>query len=253
MSEMLRNIRLLISYDGTEFSGWQKQTPGTRTVQDEIERALEKIHGEKIILTGSGRTDAGVHAAGQTANFRTGIKNMDAARFVPALNSLLPHDVRILESAVTCPDFHSRFDAKYRTYRYFIIPVRRAMPWETRYAWQIRHQPRLDLLNAYASLLHGETDCTFFAVPGDKSHSRRRHIFNSVFWYEKDRLVYEITANAFLWKMVRSITGTFLFYEEKNLPPPDLLKLIQSGERSKTGPTAPPQGLFLWKCRYFRD
>ena len=250
---MPRNIRLSIAYDGTGFSGWQKQAAGTRTVQDEIEKALEKIHREKTTLTGSGRTDAGVHAAEQTANFHTPLMNMEAGRFVPALNGLLPPDIRILDSREAGPDFHSRFDAKFRTYRYQIVPARRAMPWELRYAWQIWRQPELDVLNNYARILSGETDCTFFAVPGDKSHSRSRHIFNSIFFYEADHLVYEITANAFLWKMVRSIAGTFLYYEEKKLPPDELKKLIVSGDRSKTGPTAPPQGLFLWKCGYYRE
>ena len=253
VSESDRNIRLLIAYDGTEYAGWQRQASGINTVQGVIENALEKIHKKKISLTGSGRTDAGVHARGQTANFHTSIKNMEACRFVPALNSLLPRDVRILHAEETHLDFHSRFDAKFRTYRYFINPGFPAMPWELRYAWQIWHKPRLDVLNSYAALLHGETDCTVFAVPGDKSHSRSRYIHNSVFWFENSMLVYEITANAFLWKMVRSITGTFLFYEEKNLCAEDLQKIILSGDRSKAGPTAPANGLFLWRCEYYRE
>jgi len=245
------NIRLLISYDGTGFAGWQRQAEGIRTVQGEIEKALEKIHREKVTIAGSGRTDAGVHAAGQTANFRTNINSMPASRFVPALNSLLPHDIRILEAAETGVDFHSRFDARSRTYRYFIIAGRQAMPWELRYAWQIRGAPDLERLNSYAGLLRGETDCTTFAVPGDKSLSRFRYIFNSVFWIEGNRLIFEITANAFLWKMVRSILGTFLFYGDKNYTPDEMLKIIESRDRSLAGPTAPAQGLFLWKTEYY--
>lgn len=248
-----RNIKLIVAYDGTDFSGWQKQAGDSRTVQGEIEKALLKIHKRPVALTGSGRTDAGVHAARQTANFYTTINSMDSGRFVPALNSLLPSDIRILSAVETRQDFHSRFDAKYRVYRYYIIPGIPALPWELRYAWQIWRCPKIDILNSYAGLLHDETDCTIFAVPGDKSHSRSRCIFNCVFWYENNRLVFEISANAFLWKMVRSIVGTLLFYEEKNLPGEDLRKMILSGDRSLAGPTAPANGLFLWKIGYYRE
>jgi tRNA pseudouridine38-40 synthase len=244
-----RNIRLRISYDGTGFSGWQKQA-NTRTVQGVIEEALEKIHKEKIALTGSGRTDAGVHAAGQVANFFTSIKSMEAGRFVPALNRLLPQDIRILEAVETYKDFHSRFDAKYRTYRYYIITGFEALPWDLRYSWRIWRRPQLSTLNAYAGLFRGETDCTVFAVPGDKSLSRKRYIYNAVFWAEGKYLVFEITANAFLWKMVRSVVGTILFYEEKNLPCDENKKNITSGDRSLAGPTAPAAGLFLWNIGY---
>ena len=251
-AEGSRNIRLLIAYDGTDFSGWQKQAPAVRTVQGVIEKALETIHKKKTTLTGSGRTDAGVHAAGQTANFFTPIKSMEAGRFVPALNRLLPQDVRILEAREAQDDFHSRFDVRNRTYRYFIIPGRNALPWEPRYAWIIHRKPRLERLNRYAGLLHGEMDCTTFAVPGDKSLSRSRYINGAVFWMHGGNLVFEITANAFLWKMVRSIVGTLLFYEEKALPGDELKSIIDSGDRSLAGPTAPAAGLFLWRIDYNR-
>ena len=248
-----RNIRLLAAYDGTDFSGWQKQAGSRRTVQGEIENALHKIHKEKIILHGGGRTDAGVHAAGQTANFHTTIASIEAERFVPALNRLLPHDVRILDACEIRTDFHARFNAKCRTYRYYFICGRKAMPWELRYAWQIWHRPNLNVLNSYASLLRGEIDCSMFAVPGDKSLSRSRHINNAVFWFDGDKLVFEITANAFLWKMVRSIAGTLLFYEEKNASRGEVKAMIESKDRSLAGPTAPAAGLFLWKIEYYRD
>ena len=245
-----RNIRLRIAYDGTDFSGWQRQAPGARTVQGVIEKALDVIHKEKINLTGSGRTDAGVHAAGQIANFYSSIHTMEAGRFVPALNRLLPRDVRILEAEEARHGFHSRFDTKYRTYRYYIIPGRPCLPWELRYSWQIHRPVCLETLNKYAGLLHGEMDCTVFAVPGDKSLSRRRYIYNSVFWVEGNRLVFEITANAFLWKMVRSIVGTLLFYEEKGVSLEEFQKIIGSKDRALAGPTAAPEGLFLWKVEY---
>jgi tRNA pseudouridine38-40 synthase len=241
-----------VAYDGTDFSGWQRQGQ-ERTVQGVIEAALEKLHKKPVTLTGSGRTDAGVHAAGQVANFYTSIKSMEAPRFVPALNSLLPRDVRILEARETGPDFHARFDARLRTYRYYFITGREALPWELRYARQLRRQPDVPLLNSYARLFRGEMDCSAFAVPGDKSKSRARYISRASFFVEGGKLVFEIGANAFLWKMVRSIVGTLIRFEEKKLRPNFLREVIESRDRNLAGPIAPPEGLFLWKINYYRD
>ncbi|MDR2536145.1 MAG: tRNA pseudouridine(38-40) synthase TruA [Treponema sp.] len=249
-TRFLRNIRLLIAYDGTDFSGWQRQNRN-RTVQGTLETALEKLHKHSVSTAGSGRTDAGVHAAGQTAHFYTDIQNIQAERFVPALNGLLPQDLRILHAQESRYDFHARFDAKSRTYRYCLICGRRGLPQELRYGLQIWRRPRLDLLNAYARLLRGELDCSVFAVPGDPSKSRSRCFFGASFFMQGDTLVFEITANAFLWKMVRSIVGTLLYYEEKALPPIEFKYILSSGDRRLAGPTAPPQGLTLWKVRYY--
>jgi tRNA pseudouridine38-40 synthase len=253
---MGRNIKILVAYDGTGFCGWQKQESAggspRRTVQGIIERALETMHHEPVNLTGSGRTDSGVHAAGQVANFITTIKNIDPARFVPAMNGLLPQDVRILAAAETLPNFHARFDASMRTYRYHFICARHALPHESRYNLQLWRHPRIGLLNAYGRLLLGERDCTVFAASGDASKSRYRYISRAYFFVEGGRLLFEISANAFLWKMVRSIAGTFLHYEERETPPETLRDIIASGDRSLAGPTLPPQGLFLWKIDYYR-
>jgi tRNA pseudouridine38-40 synthase len=253
-SGQTRNIRLLICYDGADFSGWQRQAgkgeDRDRTVQGEIEKALEVIHREKIRLTGSGRTDAGVHAAGQTANFFTGIDSMAACRFVPALNSLLPRDVRILEAAEAAPGFHARFDARTRTYRYFFVCGRDALPHESRCSLRLRRHPRLDILNAYGRELLGERDCTVFAGAGDKSASRRRYVRAARFFIEGNTLIFETSANAFLWKMVRSMAGTMLHYEEKGISPGEFRAIADSGDRSLAGPTLPPQGLFLWRVDY---
>jgi tRNA pseudouridine38-40 synthase len=256
--ETLRNIRLLIAYDGTDFSGWQRQegkngggqTKRERTVQGEIESALAVLHKHPIALTGSGRTDAGVHAKAQTANFYTGITGMEAGRFVPALNSLLSPDVRIMEASEAQPEFHARFDAVSRTYRYFFISRRRVLPWERRYAYQLWRQPDISILNEYCRFLRGEFDCTVFATSTDKSRSRYRYLYNACFFAEKDRLVFEIRANAFLWKMVRSIGGTLLFYEEKKTSLETFRSIISSGKRELAGPTLPPEGLFLWSIEY---
>jgi len=253
----MRTIRLLVAYDGTDFCGWQRQegqgASAPRTVQGVIEDALETMHGHPVAATGSGRTDSGVHAAGQVAHFCTDIASIPAPRFVQALNGLLSQDVRILEAAEATADFHARFDARTRTYRYFFVCGRHALPHESRYALQLWRHPRINLLNAYCRLLLGERDCSIFAAAGDTSKSRSRYISHAAFFAEGSHLVFEISANAFLWKMVRSITGTFLHYEERATPPEQLRDIIASGSRDQAGPTLPPQGLFLWKVDYYRQ
>ncbi|MDR2798940.1 MAG: tRNA pseudouridine(38-40) synthase TruA [Treponema sp.] len=246
-----RNIRLLLAYDGTDFSGWQRQE-GTRTVQGTLESALEGLHKQKISLIGSGRTDAGVHAAGQVAHFYTHIRTIPPERFVPALNRLLPQDIRVLGAQESCFDFHARFDAKSRTYRYYLICGRPGLPQELRYAYQLWRHPRIDRLNSYARLFKGELDCSVFAQSRDPSNSRSRYIFGACFFIQGNMLVFEITANAFLWKMIRSILGTLLHYEEQGLSIEDFKAILRSGDRSLAGPTVPPQGLFLWNIVYYR-
>ena len=250
----MRNIKLLISYDGTDYCGWQKQAENNSSlisVQALIEAALEKIHKSPVVLTGSGRTDSGVHAAGQVANFQTNINSIKASRFVWALNGYLPRDIRILEAEEVPSGFHSRFDARSRTYRYNFICGRQALPDENRYALQLWHYPQINLLNDYCRLLLGERDCSVFAGAGDTSKTRSRYIFHAAFFIENRRLIFEITANAFLWKMVRSIAGTFIYHEERNTPPEKMREIINSGNRSLAGPTLPPNGLFLWHVAFY--
>ncbi|MCL2277285.1 MAG: tRNA pseudouridine(38-40) synthase TruA [Treponema sp.] len=256
---MNRNIKLIIAYDGTEFHGWQRQA-GFRTVQGEIENALFKMHGHHVGVSGCGRTDSGVHAKGQAANFITDIDSIPADRFSPALNSLLSRDARVLESSEVDINFHARFSAKSRLYRYqFLCGTSRDsgfsfLPYETRYNLRLRRYPSLEILNSYGRLLLGETDCSIFADSGDSAvtegRSKNRFIYSSYFYMEKDSLIFEIRANAFLRKMVRSVAGTFLRYEEIGAPPAKMREIIASGDRSLAGPTLPPCGLFLWNVEY---
>jgi tRNA pseudouridine38-40 synthase len=249
MNEVSRTIRLIIAYDGTAYCGWQRQKKNP-SVQQTLEKALERIHKHPVQLAGSGRTDSGVHAAGQAAHFITGIQGMEAERFVPALNKLLPGDLRVLSAAVVPTGFHARFDARARTYRYFFIGKRQALPWERRFALELFRQPDISLLNGYARLFRGEMDCSVFAVPSSAGRSRCRYLYGASFFAEGEKLVFEIRANAFLWKMVRSIAGTMLFYEEQKTSSEEFKRIISSGERKLAGPTLPPQGLFLWKIDY---
>ena len=249
----LRNIKLTLSYDGTRFAGWQRQDRkdrAVRTVQGEVERALAKIHKEHIPLTGSGRTDSGVHAVGQVANFYTDIASIPACRFVQAINALLPQDVRVLASEEAPESFNARFDARERTYRYFLHCSAQVAAHELPYCWPLFRRPNIQRLNEMAGLLNGELDCTSFAAAGDKSASKSRFLYGASFFPEGDKLIFEISANAFLWKMVRTVLGTLLELEKKDEGAELFRRVIESRDRRAAGMTAPAKGLFLWNVRY---
>ena len=253
----MRNILLTVSYDGTDFCGWQRQDKSdggkpVRTVQGEIEAALEKLHKTPVNLTGSGRTDSGVHAFAQAANFFSPIDSIPAERYVPALNAFLPNDIRIVDSREVAQDFSSRFSATSRTYRYF-IHTGNPFASEMRYVWPIHHKPDLEKLNKMASYLRGELDCATFAAAGDASLSTFRYIEDAHFYVESKNsevIVFEITANAFLWKMVRSIMGSLIFFEKSDKDPSYFKTVLDSRQRKMAGPTAPSQGLFLWEIKF---
>ena len=253
----MRNILLTVSYDGTDFCGWQRQDKSdggkpVRTVQGEIEAALEKLHKTPVNLTGSGRTDSGVHAFAQAANFFSPIDSIPAERYVPALNAFLPNDIRIVDSREVAQDFSSRFSATSRTYRYF-IHTGNPFASEMRYVWPIHHKPDLEKLNKMAGYLRGELDCATFAAAGDASLSTFRYIEDAHFYAEPKNpevIVFEICANAFLWKMVRSLTGSLIFFEKSGKEPEYFKEVLDSHDRSKAGPTAPPTGLFLYSVSF---
>lgn len=253
----MRNILLTISYDGTDFCGWQRQDKAdkgkpVRTVQGEIEKALEKIHKAHVNLTGSGRTDSGVHAFAQAANFFSSIDSIPEEKFTVALNSLLPSDIRIMSSKEVPEDFSARFSATSRTYRYF-FHTGNPLASEMRFVWPIYRKPNLDVLNKMASFLKGEVDCASFAAAGDKSLSTCRYIDGARFYFDEKNpeiLVFEITANAFLWKMVRTLAGSFLFFEKSGKSPEYFKEVLDAKDRSKAGPTAPANGLFLYKISF---
>jgi len=249
-----RNILLRISYNGTDFHGWQKQMQQGketfRTVQGEIERALAVLHKHPVELSGSGRTDAGVHACGQAAHFFTDIARIKPESFVPALNSALPKDVRIMEALHVSPLLHARFSARSRTYRYFLRYGKTVFAHELPYCWYIKREPDIDLLNKMASILSGELDCTTFSASGDQSLSKSRYIYTAHFFLEREYIVFEISANAFLWRMVRSVLGTLLHYEQQKRTKEDFEQALRSRDRRNAGETAPAQGLFLWTIDY---
>ena len=249
-SRDMRNIRLTLAYDGTDFAGWQRQKDA-RTAQEELEKALGTMHGHPVPTVAAGRTDSGVHARGQVANFYTDIRSIPAQRFLPALNKLLPRDLRILEAAEADYDFHSRYDARLRRYRYFTACGGAPDPARLRYAHFMRRRPDLAVLNRMASRLLGETDFTALSSARDESLSRSRFVHEASFRWEGESLVFEIAANAFLLRMVRSIVGCILDFEAGGRDGDDFAALLASRDRSAAGPTAPARGLFLWNVEYY--
>lgn len=253
----MRNILLYISYDGTDFCGWQKQftykkgraVSTVRTVQEEIEKVLAVLHKQPIDLQGSGRTDSGVHAVAQAANFFSPIDTISVKNYIPALNSLLPKDIRIMGVEEKDQDFNARFSAVTRTYKYF-MHCGDPLATDMRYVWPIYHYPNVDVLNQMASCLKGEIDCTTFASVKDKSLSKHRYLYDAKFYMEGDKLVFEIKANAFLWRMVRSITGSLISFEQKGYDAEYFERILKSQNRLKAGPTAPSTGLFLWDVSF---
>ena len=251
---MAKNILLTISYDGTDFCGWQRQD-SQRSVQGDLESALEKLFGQKINLQGSGRTDSGVHAKAQAANFLCPVDSIPDQNIPKALNNFLPRDVRVNEARAVAQDFSARFSATSRVYRYFILPKQIPCAAFNRYVWPINHQPNIKNLNDMAAVLRGELDCKTFAGAGDASLSTKRYIDKAIFFEEEDsfgqkKIVFEIEANAFLYRMVRSLTGTFIDFDKNKKGAADFKKALMSCDRSKAGPAAPPDGLFLWQVKF---
>ena len=252
----MQNILLTVSYDGTDFCGWQRQDKAdggkpVRTVQGEMESALEKMFSQKINLYGSGRTDSGVHAMGQAANFISPADGIPEENYIRALNGMLPRDIRILDVKKVAPDFNSRFCATSRKYRYFISTAAAVSADRSRYVWCIARKPDLDVLNDMCSCLKGETDCATFAAAGDQSLSTNRYIDGARFYVQDENtIVFEIEANAFLWKMVRSLTGSLIMGEKKGFDGQWFRNLLESRKRSNSIFTAPPDGLFLWEVRF---
>jgi len=257
----MRNILLKISYDGTDFCGWQRQDDvgggeAERTVQGEIEKALEKIHKQKTPLYGSGRTDSGVHGLGQAANFYSPVDSMPAENYIRALNAFLPEDIRILEAREVPEDFNSRKSATSRVYRYFISFGETNPANNSRFTWHVKnYTPNLERLNKLCLCLRGEIDCASFAASGDLSVSTFRYIDDAHFFMQKDiwgndLLVFQIEANAFLWKMVRTLTGTIVNLDKENKPEDSLQKILEAKDRKKAGVTAPPTGLFLYEIKF---
>jgi tRNA pseudouridine38-40 synthase len=245
----MRNIRLLLEYDGTAYHGWQRQK-NALTIQEVVETALARLTGEPVKVLGSGRTDAGVHAWGQVANFKTS-SHIPLKAFSAGLNSLLPRDIAVLDAAEAPPDFHARKSARIKTYEYRILNRTAPSPLNRRYAWVVRYLLNVAAMAQAAAVLPGEHDFSAFRASGGTPGSAVRQV-QAAAWRQGEggRLRFSITANGFLRGMVRSLVGTMVEIGQGKRPPADLLDLLRSGDRRLAGPTAPAQGLFLVEVVY---
>lgn len=248
----MKNFKLTIEYDGTGFHGWQRQKDD-RTVQGTIEAALETMTRQRVVLNGSGRTDAGVHALGQVANFRCET-TLTAPVFQNGLNSLLPQDVIILSCHSVPVDFHARYDARSKTYIYRILNRRLGAAVGRGYAWHIRPSLDLGAMQSAAARIVGRHDFKAFESTGSpRSHTRRT--VTRAEWSRKrhDFMEFAISADGFLRFMVRNLVGTLVEAGLGKIGSADFRQILLSLDRGRAGATAPPHGLFLKEVVYGPD
>jgi tRNA pseudouridine38-40 synthase len=251
----MRYFKLTIAYDGTDFHGWQIQT-GKPTIQGEIVNVLRRLTQENIVLHGAGRTDAGVHALGQVGSFRTQ-SALSAEEFQRALNALLPHSIRIVAAEEVGPEFNARWSARGKIYRYRLYRGKVVPPMLWRY---VLHYPfPLDeeaMRNAAARFAGTHDFASFAASTGseddDKERSTEREIFSAqlVRTPDNEELVFTVCGRSFLRYMVRKMVGTLLDVGRGKLKPEDIDRLYELRDRSKSGPTVPPQGLVMVEVQH---
>lgn len=252
--DRMRNLKLILSYDGSDFAGWQVQ-PDAVTVQGTLASAIGRITGEKVLPQGSGRTDAGVHALAQVVTFVTE-SSVPTANFVKALNDILPPSVRVLETAEAAPDFHARHSARAKTYRYRIYRAAICPPFLARYVWHYPYPLEEQAMVRAAGIVEGEHDFTSFAAVdpergGDGAPvSNMRRIFSSTWERQSDEFVYTVKGSGFLHHMVRNLVGTFILVGKGTLRAEDLRRILEARSRSAAGATAPASGLYLVNVDY---
>lgn len=253
-----RNIKLVIEYDGANYSGWQRQKNTPRTIQETIEKILRKIIGEKIILIASGRTDAGVHATGQVANFKT-ISKIPAGNIKKALNGLLPKDISIRDVEEVFLNFHSRFSAKSKAYRYSILNQEHPSALLRDYCYFMPHKLDIVKMRKAAKGFLGRHDFSAFCASGSSVKGTVRTIkkisVTKKSFYPLSPISYplifiDITADGFLYNMARSIAGTLISVSRGKIKPRQIKEIIKGKLRKSAGPTLPAHGLCLLKVGY---
>ncbi len=245
------NLKLEIEYDGSGYCGWQVQHPrkNQKTIQDTIEKALRQILRERVRLIASGRSDAGVHAFAQVANFHTRV-NIPLDKLQRGLNSLLPQDIVVKKITEANPHFHSRFDAKSKVYRYTILnrpypaAIRRNDVYHYRFPLDVK------LMRKEAQALLGRHNFSAFAASGSKSKDAVRSIKAIKVVKDGDCIHIEAEADGFLYNMARNITGTLIEIGRGRFPKGSMKRILAGRDRRLAGPTAPAQGLCLVKVRY---
>ena len=247
----MRNIRLVIEYDGKDFNGWQKQ-PNKLNIQGEIERAISLITGEeKIDLIASGRTDAGVHAIGQVANFKTNNISIPIDKFALAINTKLKKSIRIKKAEEVEERFHSRYTCKRKTYRYVINNNQCESAIYRNLEYHLPMHLNIENMQKAIKYFEGEHDFKAFKASGTSSKSSVRKIYLAqVIQGPENRIYIELTGNGFLYNMVRIIAGTLVDVGLGKIKPEKIPEIIKDGDRKKSGKTLPPSGLFLMKVMY---
>ncbi|MGA8439995.1 MAG: tRNA pseudouridine(38-40) synthase TruA [Candidatus Sulfotelmatobacter sp.] len=250
----MRNLKLILSYDGSDFAGWQVQ-PDAPTVQGTLASAIGRITGEKVLPQGSGRTDSGVHALAQVVTFVTE-STVPATNFVKALNDVLPASVRVLEVQEVKADFHARHSARAKTYRYRIDRSAICSPFRARYVWHYPFPLDEAAMMGAEDMVEGEHDFTSFAAvdpergrEGEPASNLRR-IFSSTWKRQGDEFVYTVKGSGFLHHMVRNLVGTFILVGKGTLKAEDLRRILEARNRSAAGATVPASGLYLVNVEY---
>jgi len=245
----MRNIKIVIEYDGKKFDGWQKQ-PNKLNIQGEIERAIEEITGEKVELYASGRTDAGVHSLGQVANFKLEKSSIEIEKIPIALNSKLKKNIVIKSAEEVEEEFHSRYSCKGKKYRYVI---NNSTHGSSIYRDLEYHMPvKLDVPEMKKAIRHflGEHDLKAFKASGTSSKSSIREIYKAELIEDDERIVIELSGNGFLYNMVRIIAGTLVDVGLGKIKEVDISGIIESKDRTKAGKTLPAHGLYLVEVYY---
>jgi tRNA pseudouridine38-40 synthase len=248
----MRNLKLILAYDGSDFCGWQVQ-PDAVSVQGALASAIGRITGEKVLPQGSGRTDAGVHALAQVATFQTE-SVIPAANLVTALNDILPASIRVLKASEASADFHARKSARAKTYRYRMYREAICPPFLARYVWHYPYPLDFDAMAEAATLIEGEHDFASFAAmdpeKGALETSNVRVVFSSRWRREGEEFIYEIRGNGFLHHMVRNLVGTLLLVGKGTFKVSDMASVLEARNRAAAGATAPAHGLCLVSVEY---
>jgi len=244
----VRNIKLILCYDGTDFRGWQRQ-PGQRTVQEVLEAAIEKLTGAYSKTIACSRTDAGVHALGQVVHFYTATRHPPNV-IVRALNALMPRDVRVLDAVDMPQSFHSTLDPISKRYRYQIDNQTFADPFRLRTCWHVFHQLDVGAMKRAGGALVGRHDFRSFETEWPNRTSSVRTIVDLDVTRDGTLVSIEVEADGFLYNMVRAIAGTLMLVGSGKRPEHWVRDVLKAESRVEAGPTAPPQGLFLLVVRY---
>ena len=244
----MRNIKLVIEYDGKDFNGWQKQ-PNKLNIQGEIENVIANITKEEVELTASGRTDAGVHALGQVANFKTN-SQIPIEKFPIAINSQIKNSIRIKSAEEVDERFHSRFNCKRKTYRYVIDNSKYGSAIYRNLSYHVSTKLNVDEMKKAIKYFEGEHDFKAFKSSGTSSKSSVRTIYKAIIKEKDENIIIELTGNGFLYNMVRIIVGTLVEVGLGKIDSKEIPDIIESKDRQRAGKTLPPQGLFLLEVEY---